>query len=256
MSSLPLPARKRASAFTLIELLVVIAIIAILASMLMPALSQAKARASAIQCVGNQKQLGVYVRLFANDRDDMWPRHTRDAEWGNRWYGQLRPYTNCGDQYTWPGYRCPSKDRLPLPWYDAMYAMNGEISCQDNPAGKVFVKAWAWQRFTQVLSPAHLVMWSEGRGAGFHWRRYGRMQNIGPDIDALRYAYSGYTRSDGVQPVHNGTANYLHADGHCSSIRAGKWANGTAFTTHATLYFHPTQVAMERPPGPPSRMTW
>lgn len=81
-----LVARHGRRGFTLVELLVVIAVIAVLVSILLPALSKAREAAKAVQCASNLKQLGIGLKLYAHDWDGKVPTWWTDAS------GTITPY--------------------------------------------------------------------------------------------------------------------------------------------------------------------
>ena len=100
----------RTKAFTLIELLVVISIIAVLLSVMMPALNAAKKRAESVTCLSNMRQIGLAANLYAEAYDDYVPRGSGSG--GYLWFVLFMPYLgheqNDGDYRNVDIYRCDS----------------------------------------------------------------------------------------------------------------------------------------------------
>lgn len=124
--------------FTLIELLITISIIAILASMLLPALNKARSYAKSIKCTGNTKQIGLAQLQYISDNNEIFPYfvdQTNGGTIGNNsyassWATLYAPYLSLSDQkarnpdYTTP-LTCPSLRKLVGGHYNITYGYNG-----------------------------------------------------------------------------------------------------------------------------------
>ena len=109
-------------AFTLVELLVVIAVIAILAALLLPALSSAKQKAWTTACNSNLRQIGLGLKMFADDNNEFYPMSGSVIPWGTNdipaptgsgqrgWMEQIFPFTLNTNVY-----HCPGNAQLPVP---------------------------------------------------------------------------------------------------------------------------------------------
>jgi prepilin-type N-terminal cleavage/methylation domain-containing protein/prepilin-type processing-associated H-X9-DG protein len=205
----------RLKGFTLVELLVVIGIIALLISVLLPALNSARASAASVACQSQLRQVGIGLQLYANAYNNWFPNYTMAGSWDNAaeamaeakgpldWQLYLYPYVTkpeaTGTNYgVW---HCPSDQEYPP---DGIYTYRNVKSYGGNTHLNDFYVS-----------------------ANFHYRKRNKVKRSVETITALDANYENYGAAInkwrgglGLWPSFrhgskkNATANILYVDGH------------------------------------------
>lgn len=185
--------KRMKSFFTLIELLVVIAIIAILASILLPALKSARDKGKTLFCMNNLKQFGIISGMYQNDNDDYFAA----TEWNEVFY---LDYLNQSKQSI---FRCPSApEKNSMGKMLTTYSVSGNFF--DNSSFANYGNRNYHVKAPQIRNVSAKIYFTE------YWH----------DASSRKHLTGTYNMLNDMRAikVHPKGTNYLYADGHCKQI--------------------------------------
>lgn len=231
-----LPKSTSTRAFTLIELLVVIAIIAILAALLLPALSAAKQRAWTTSCLSNLRQVGLGMRMFADDNRELYPESGDNIYWGAidsatgkpSWMYQIFDYVGNTNVFN-----CPGNAQLPLKMQGPFNYFNGDR------AAFVLAGAFAPVKSTWIHYPSAYVLSGDTCGIP-NVSGGGTFDPLDSDKDDYsQNCVGGQVNGSPYElwQVHNLGQNILFADGHA------QWYKG--YNTNEMTFRYNTMAGWE-----------
>lgn len=213
--------RRQQAGFTLTEVLVAVGICAVLAAMILPAISNSIMAAKRTSCAANMRQIGTALLTYANDHDGDFPETSHTTTVSKAWISVLSPYLSDMDKVR----ICPAdpKGAARLEAGGTSYILNSFVFVpQLDPFGRPMgVQA---NNIRRIPKPSHTItvfVVSDDRGVGVtndhtHSENWDRGWNrLLYDIEPDRHRLG-----DRSEDRTGGSANYLYADGHVETLTA------------------------------------